>query len=256
LAFRCACLPGACFFALPPFSGGRSVISQLAPCCQCLWWFAVYFSILQSHLMLDVARWFRRWTLWSATCPISGSSLSPTTSGLPAFPAVCLLIVHMEISSLPLSPSLVCFQCFCPLCCVLLFRSLSIVQYFFFFFCRARGQSAQGAMLVYPSGSWGNTVWCLALTCLVCRMSPKQVWSQRLAVVGALLFSRCNVVWRSLPQASGSECWSFDSTRCFISAKCGFSISAMFLIHWGHAVCFCVLVTILDTSEHRWKLYS
>jgi hypothetical protein len=37
----------------------------------------------------------------------------PSTVSLPAFPSVCLLIVHMEISSLPLPPSLVCFQCFC-----------------------------------------------------------------------------------------------------------------------------------------------
>jgi hypothetical protein len=59
---------------------------------------------------------------------------------------------------------------------------------------------------------------------LACWMSPKQVWSQCLAVVGALLFSQCNVAWRSFPWARGSGCWSFDSPCCFISAKCSLSI--------------------------------
>jgi hypothetical protein len=98
----------------------------------------------------------------------------PPTVGLPAFPTICLLIVHREISSLLLPPSLVHLQHFCPLCCVLVFTSLFIVQ---FFFCEGGGQSAQGAMLIYPRGGWGNTVWCLVLTCLICWMSPKQVWS-------------------------------------------------------------------------------
>jgi hypothetical protein len=35
------------------------------------------------------------------------------------------------------------------------------------------------------------------LSCLVCCMSPKQVWSWQLVVAAALLFSQCNVVWRS-----------------------------------------------------------
>jgi hypothetical protein len=82
-----------------------------------------------------------------------------------------------------------------PLFCVLVFSSLFIVQ---FFFCMCVGcflyvwgvgrggagggdQSAQGAMLVYPRDSWGNSAWCLALTCLVCQMTPKQVWSRCLA---------------------------------------------------------------------------
>jgi hypothetical protein len=36
LGFHCVGLLGACFFALPPFSGARSVICQPAPCCQCV----------------------------------------------------------------------------------------------------------------------------------------------------------------------------------------------------------------------------
>jgi hypothetical protein len=44
----------------------------------------------------------------------------------------------------------------------------------------------------------------------------------------------------------GSECRSFNCPWCFISTKCGSSISAKFLVHTAHAVCLCALVTILD----------
>jgi hypothetical protein len=44
-----------------------------------------------------------------------------------------------------------------PLCCVLVFSSLFIVVLFCFVY-GAEGQSAQGAMLVYPRGGWGNTM--------------------------------------------------------------------------------------------------
>jgi hypothetical protein len=55
----------------------------------------------------------------------------PPTVGLPAFPAVCLLIVHVEISSLPIPSSWVHFQSSRSLCCVLVFILLFIVQLFF-----------------------------------------------------------------------------------------------------------------------------
>jgi hypothetical protein len=99
-------------------------------------------------------------------------------------------------------------------------------------------------------GGWRNTMWCLALTCLVCWMSPKQVWSQHLVAAGALLFSWCNVVWRSFLQARGTGCQSFYSPWCFISIKCGSSISARFLIHGAHAVCFCILFATLTCIYH------
>jgi hypothetical protein len=66
--------------------------------------------------------------------------------------------------------------------------------------------------------------------------------------VGALLFSQCNVAWRSFVRARGSGCQSFDSSWCFISTKCGSNGSARFLICRAHAVCFCALVAILDLS--------
>jgi hypothetical protein len=76
--------------------------------------------------------------------------------------------------------------------------------------------------------------------------APKQVWSQHLAVVGALLLSQYNVVWIRFLQATCSGYQSFDSPWCFISAECGTGVSARFLIHGAHAVCFCILVAILD----------
>jgi hypothetical protein len=96
----------------------------------------------------------------------------------PAFPAICLLIVHVEISSLPLLP-LLCIQCSRPLCCVLVFSSLFIVQ-FCFFVCMCVGSVCPGGYTGLSQGWLGDTAWCFVLTCLVCQMSPKQVWSWRL----------------------------------------------------------------------------
>jgi hypothetical protein len=95
-------------------------------------------------------------------------------------------------------------------------------------------------------------MWCLVLTCLVCWMSPKQVWSWCLSLAGALLFSLYNMVWRSFLWAKSSGCWSFGSPSCFISAKCGFSISARFLIHGAHVVWFCAVVPSWILSLFLW----
>jgi hypothetical protein len=133
------------------------------------------------------------------------------------------------------------------LCCVLVSSSLFIQLCF-----GGVGQPAKVTMLVYTMGGWGNTTWCLVLTYLVCQMSPKQVWNQCLAAVVALLFSQCNVVWRSFVWAGGSGCWSFGFPWCFISAKCGSRVSARFLIHGVHAFCFCTLVAILDLLPWFW----
>jgi hypothetical protein len=77
-----------------------------------LWWFTDYFSILQCCLTLDVAHCLRRWALWTATCPISGSSLPLAHCQPFCLYSLCLagtLKVH-EISSLLLLPSLVHLQ--------------------------------------------------------------------------------------------------------------------------------------------------
>jgi hypothetical protein len=111
------------------------------------------------------------------------------------------------------------------------------------FFLRGR-ESVQGAMLVYPRRICGNTACHLFAHLLV--------WISQAGLepasgdVGPLLFSQCNVVWRSFAQAGGSGCQSFDFSWWFFSAKCGSSISAKFLIYGAHAVCFCPLVAILD----------
>jgi hypothetical protein len=78
----------------------------------------------------------------------------PPSVDLPAFPVVCLLVVHVEISSLSFPASLVLFWSSCPFCFVLVFSLLFIIQFFFL----QGGQSAQGAMLVYPGGG-RNIVW-------------------------------------------------------------------------------------------------
>jgi hypothetical protein len=85
------------------------------------------------------------------------------------------------------------------------------------------GHSVQRAMLVYPRGSCGNTECHVFAHLLVC-----------ISQAGALLFSQCNVVWRSFVQAGGSECQNFASSSWFFSAKCGSSISANFLIYRAH----------------------
>jgi hypothetical protein len=159
---------------------------------------------------------------------------------LPAFPAICLLIVHVEISSLllPLFWCTFSILAHTPVC-YFSFHCL----FSFGLFCVWGSQSAQWSMLVYPKGGWGNTVF----TCLV--------WSAEclLSMFGGGTLPRqqptCNMAW-SLPvlQSMGSGCWSFDSPWCFISTKHSSSISARFFIHGAHTVCFCTPVAILDLS--------
>jgi hypothetical protein len=137
-------------------------------------------------------------------------------------------------SSIPV-PSAVCYF---SVCCL-----------FSFFYAGEEGQSAQGSI----QGWLGEYCVMLGVHLLVCRMSPKQVWRQHLALVGAILFTQFNVVWGSFLWARGSGCQSFDSPRCFISTKCGSSTSAKFLIHGAHAVCFCALVAILYSPLPRFE---
>jgi hypothetical protein len=135
-------------------------------------------------LTLDVAHWLRRWALWTSTCSISGSSLSPN----PCQP-FCLsshlfnesshgdqLLASPPFSSILTAP--------CTFCCVLVFSSL-FIQFFIFvlFFCSVGGPSAQGTMLVYPRGGWRNTTWCLVLTylsakCLLSRFGTSILWQR------------------------------------------------------------------------------
>jgi hypothetical protein len=60
------------------------------------------------------------------------------------------------------------------------------------------------------------------------------------------LLSQCNMSWRSFPLARGSGFQSFDSACCFISAKCGSSLSLRFWSLGDYTACFCALVFIFD----------
>jgi hypothetical protein len=220
-----------------------SVIRQPALCCQsvvmvcCLFFnFAELFdfgccSLAQEmSFVVHYLPHFRQWLITACCWPFCLSSHLFTESShgdqllaLPPFSGVLSAIL----------PPLLC-------------ASFQFIVYFSGFFCVWGGQSAQGSMLVYPRGGWGSTTWCLVLIHLVYRMSPKHVWSQQLTAVAAHLFSHCNVVWRSFLWVRSSGCQSFDSPWCFISTKCGSSVSARFLIHGAHAVCFFTLVAILD----------
>jgi hypothetical protein len=177
--------------------------------------------------------------LWTTICSISGSSSSPAYCQPICLSRLCLLKVHMEISSWPLPHSVVCTPPSLP--CVL-FSSLFIIEVFFFW--GVGGKSVQGPMLVYPRDSCGNTICCLFAYLLICISQAGLELAS--GSMGALLFSQCSVVWRSFIQAGDSGCWSFASFCGFFSAKCGSSISARFLIYGVHTVSFLPLVAILD----------
>jgi hypothetical protein len=73
---------------------------------------------------------------------------------LPAFPVICLLIVHVKISPLPFT-----FSVSTPSACA---------SFQFIVYCVGGVDSVCLVALVYPRGGCGNTMLCLALTCLVC----------------------------------------------------------------------------------------
>jgi hypothetical protein len=112
------------------------------------------------------------------------------TVGYPAFPAICLLIVHTESSSLPLSPSPVCFQQSLPLHCALVFSSLFTIQFGFF----VGGVSLPREIRWFiPGVAWGilSDVWC----------SP--VWSAN-----------------HLPSRFGASGWWWQQPTCSLSVMC------------------------------------
>jgi hypothetical protein len=152
--FCCACLQdfhsGGSFLCPSTFLWVRfSVVSQKPPllsvCCDCsLFVFSFvgqfgfgYCSLAQE--MSSVVCYLPCFWEWLIACRSPPSCLS----------SVCLLIVHAEISSLPLPLSLLHFQCSCPLCCC---ARLQFTVYLGFL----GGVSVcPEAVLVYPSGGWG-----------------------------------------------------------------------------------------------------
>jgi hypothetical protein len=155
VGFSLCWFTGGLFLCLSPFLWGKvsdlSAGPLLSSCCDSL---LIFLFFLQCRLTLDVAHWLRRWALWTTTCPISGSSLSPTHCQPFCLSSLCLLKVHMEISSLLLPPSLVYLQQPShPLLCVSFqFLVYSVVYFVYFFLGGVEGQSDQGTMLIYPKG--------------------------------------------------------------------------------------------------------
>jgi hypothetical protein len=96
------------------------------------------------------------------------------------------------------------------------------------------GQTVQGAMLVCPRGSCGNT------TCRLFAHLLVYVSQADLELVsggtGALLFSKYDMAWSSFVRAGGSGCQNFDCSWLFFSANCGSSVSARFLVYGAHAI--------------------
>jgi hypothetical protein len=184
--------------------------------------------------------------LWIATCPTSGSSLSPAHSWPFCFSSPCLLKVHAEISSLRLLPSQVCLQD--PTSSAVCSLSFPYLLFRLFFFAEWGVSLSRGLCWFIPRVAVGMS--CDAWCSLVGLSDVSQAGVEPVSgSAGTLLFSWCNVVWRSFIWARGSGCQSFDSSWCFIATKCGSSISARFLIYGAQTVCFCTLVAILDPYE-------
>jgi hypothetical protein len=210
LGFLCVDLLGACFFALTPFSGAKSEICQPALYCQCV--------------MLVCWLFFNFATSFDFGCCSLAQKMSFVDHYLPYFRQ--RLTTHPLLACLPFQTlftvSLCAYQLLAPhsfsgalraphsLCCMFLFSSSFISVVLFF---QGRGQSVQGAMVVYPRGSCGNTVCHLFPHLLVCisqaGLEPAS------GSTGALLFSQCNVPWKRFVWGWGFSVWSFDSSWWF-----------------------------------------
>jgi hypothetical protein len=196
LGFRC-CFTGGLFLCLPPFLWARSEIRQSSLCCQhvmlvCITkcWLAVLFDFGCCSLtkkMCFVYHYLPCFRQWLITCPLS----------FPVFFIESSCGDQLLASSSPVPQTTPCFQ-------FLVYYSV------FFFFLQGRGQSVQGAMLVYPMGSCGNTTWHLFAHLLVC--VSQAGLEQVSGVTWAPLFSQCNMAWRSFVQPGGSGYQSFDSS--------------------------------------------
>jgi hypothetical protein len=190
--------------------------------------------------------------LWTAICPISVSGLSPAFYRPFFLSSLCLLNVPVEISSLLLPPFSGALTAPCPLCCMFLFSSLFIIQGFLFHFFAGPGVNLSRGLWFIPGVAVGIPHDAYLLTCWSAGCLPSR-WELASGSTGVLLFSQCNMVWRSFVWAGDKGCQSFNSSQCFSSAKCGYGVSARFLIYGTHAVCFCILDTILDPPFGAFK---
>jgi hypothetical protein len=209
---------------LSPFSGARLEIHQPYPCCQ--------------SVRLVCWLFFNFVTLFDFGCCSLTQEMSFANRYLPYFRQRLITNPLLALSHFQsLFTESLCGDQFLtpspfssvlrqpwPLCCVFFFSSLFIIQLgFLVFFQGVGGQSVQGTMLFYPRGGCANTTCCLFAHLLICWMSPKQVWSEHLAVREHSWFLSVNGI-RKFYRLGGSECWSFDSCLFFFSAKCCYSI--------------------------------
>jgi hypothetical protein len=137
-----------------------------------------------------------------------GSGLLPIYSQ-PLLPFLYLFtdsLVGAEISSLPLSLSLVYFQCsICPLCCPCLITVCCLL----FSFVR-EDQSAQGLcwfmfLEVDRGFPCGAHLFVLSVDAQA-GLEPEAVMARN-----GIKFSQCNVAWGGFPWARCSGCQKFDS---------------------------------------------
>jgi hypothetical protein len=173
-----------------------------------LWLFADCFSFLQCCLILSVAHWLRIWVLWTATCSILGSGLSPVHCWPSCLSGLCLLKVHVEMRSLLLPPSLVQLQHPAP-SAVCSFSVPCLFSFCFFFAGLGEVSLSRWLCLFIPGVAEGKThkSW---------HSSVDLHLPSRLELVsgsmGALLLSQYNMAWRSFLWAGGSGYRSFTSS--------------------------------------------
>jgi hypothetical protein len=94
VGFSLCLITVVCFFALPPVSGAKSVICQLAPCCQCVvmvCWLFFNFAVSFDFGCCSLAQEMNFVDLY---LPNSGSGLSPTCCQPSCIFSLCLLKVH------------------------------------------------------------------------------------------------------------------------------------------------------------------
>jgi hypothetical protein len=188
------------------------------PAVSVLWWFADYFSVLQCHLALGVSHWLSRWVLWTATLLCFRQQL--ITCSLSALLPFQSLFTETQRSAPCSSPLLWCTYSTQTSLLHVSFQFL-IYSVFFFFFVGQGVVLPRGLCWFIPVVAGGilHDAWCSSVGLL----NVSQVGLEPASgSMGALLFSQYNVAWRSFIWAR-----SFDSFWCFISAKCGFSISVL-----------------------------
>jgi hypothetical protein len=211
LGFLCVGLLGACFFALSPFFGARSEVCQPAPCCQCVMlvcWLFFHFAMLFDFGCCSLAQ---DMSFVHHYLPYFSSGLSPTHFWLLCLSSLCLLKVHVEISSLLLPPSLVLSEYPTPSAAC----TFSVPCLLLLLFLRGRGSDCPESY----AGLSQERLWkyCVTVICLPAHLlDVSQAGLEPVSgSAGSLWLSQCNVAWRSFVWAGGSGCWSPGSSWCF-----------------------------------------